>query len=281
MKKNELITMFSEKNSVEIEQNEVKLFSVPIDLYNNFDAMSSSNNFKVLWENIMGKEEMISIRKHTRFIDIPNHSHNFIELFFVLQGSVTHKILGTEIKLREGELIFLNQGISHEIKKCSGHDIAINIIIRPKFFESIFNFICFDSKIRDFFLDSIFSYRTGNGLFFKISAISSLQKTMLEIISEFLQQDDFSKYRIQLLISLLITDLAKYSDSMTELNQQSYTDDILIKILNYIETKYPFGTLDEISRELNLPNYHISKLVKTNLNANFSDLIQSKRLEKA
>lgn len=274
MKKTELIHMFSEKNKVEIEKNE-------INLYDNLDSISNSNNLKVLWENIMREDEMISIRKHTRFIDIPNHSHNFIELFFVLQGSVTHKILGSEIKLKEGELIFLNQGIFHEIKQCSDHDIAINIIIRPKFFESIFNFICFDSKLRDFFLDSIFSYKTGNGLFFKISEIPSLQKTMLEIISEFLQQDDFSRYRIQLLISLLITDLAKHSDSMIELNQQSYTDDILIKILNYIETKYSSGTLDEISKELNLPNYHVSKLVKMNLNTNFSELIQSKRLEKA
>lgn len=283
MKKNDLIKLFSKKETKNLDkQNILKIFSSieqPSD--KSINNLEKNSRYKVLWENFMKENEMISIRKHDRFSYIPAHSHNYIELFIILQGEIHQNILGKKITLKAGELIFLNQKIEHEIEQCGEKDVAVNIIIRPKFFESIFDFICFDSKIRNFFLDSIFSYKSGNGLIFKTSEVESVQTLIYQILSEFINLNELSNYKIKLLISLLIIELVKESKNMIEINYQSYENDILFKVLNYIENNYTTASLEEVSQELNCNNYYISKLIKKNLNTTFIDIVQSKRLEKA
>lgn len=84
-------------------------------------------------KKFLANNETIMVRKHTRFVEFPKHKHDYIEMSYVLQGSFTQTIAGKRMQLKEGELMFLNQHIEHEIEPCQKDDIIINFIIQPSF----------------------------------------------------------------------------------------------------------------------------------------------------
>ena len=53
----------------------------------------------------------------------------------MVQGKITHFIEGKEITLNKGDVLMLNQQVSHSIKKAGHEDVGINFIALPEFFE--------------------------------------------------------------------------------------------------------------------------------------------------
>ena len=101
----------------------------------NKSIYTDDGSFVVDSNKLLPSGELIDIRKHTRFVNFPSHNHNYIEFNYVYQGKLTQIIGDKEIVLQQGELIFLNQYITHEIKASNEDDIIINFIIRPEFFD--------------------------------------------------------------------------------------------------------------------------------------------------
>ena len=62
---------------------------------------------------------------------------------------------------------------------------------------------------------------------------------------------------------------------------QNLLENMIFKVLKYIETGYKTGTLAEISAEINEPAYFVSRLLKKHLNKNFKELLQERKLQQA
>lgn len=75
------------------------------------------------------------MRPHSRFVDFPEHRHNYVEIMYVVQGSITHIIGGKELTLHKGDVLMLNQQVRHAIRRAEYEDIGINFIALPEFFE--------------------------------------------------------------------------------------------------------------------------------------------------
>ena len=80
---------------------------------------------------------LIDLLKQPRFVPLPRHTHNYMELVYMCSGSTTHVINEeTQITLQEGELLFLQQGTSHSVSAAGYHDIAVRFMIRPAFLHA-------------------------------------------------------------------------------------------------------------------------------------------------
>ena len=55
----------------------------------------------------------ISMRQHPRFRDFPLHSHDYVEIMYVCNGSITHVFDGEEVTLHKDDIIVL-AGKGHE-----------------------------------------------------------------------------------------------------------------------------------------------------------------------
>ena len=55
---------------------------------------TSRKHFTVESEKLLQEGKLISVRKHTRFAYFPLHDHNYVEVFYVCQGAVTHRSTG-------------------------------------------------------------------------------------------------------------------------------------------------------------------------------------------
>ena len=234
-------------------------------------------------KKILADGQLINIRKHTRFIEFPAHKHNYIEFNYVYKGKFTEVIHNKKIELQEGEIIFLNKDITHEIEKSSEDDIIINFIIRPEFFDFILNLSESDNIIFNFLLKSLYLNKNSKGeyLYFKVSNENNIQEILEKIIIEIYEPTMMSSTTIKLLVGLLIVELIKKPNNIEVYSEDNYDNLIIIEVLKYIDNNYSTATLFEISEIVNQPHYKISKLVKKHTNMTFKELLQEKRLNKA
>ena len=92
-------------------------------------------------DKLLEAGQLITIRPHTRFVHFPEHTHNYVEVIYMCRGETIHVVDGRELKLKEGELLFLNQHAVQEIQPAGQDDIAVNFIILPEFFDTAFRMI--------------------------------------------------------------------------------------------------------------------------------------------
>ncbi|MDU2489815.1 MAG: AraC family transcriptional regulator [Clostridium celatum] len=249
----------------------------------NQSLYTDDKQFIIDSKKILSDDQLINIRKHTRFIEFPAHKHNYIEFNYVYKGKLTEIIHNKKIMLEKGEIIFLNKDIIHSIEKSSNDDIIINFIIKPEFFDFILNLSESDNIIFSFLLKSIYLNKNNKGeyLYFKASDEKGIQEILEKIIIEIYEPSIMSSTTIKLLVGLLIVELIKKPNRIEVYSEDNYDNLMLIEVLKYIDNNYVTATLFEISEILKQPHYKISKLVKKQTNMTFKELLQEKRLNKA
>lgn len=243
---------------------------------------TDQSQFIIDSNKLLNTGELIHIRKHTRFVKFPEHKHNFIEFNYVYQGCLKQKIYGREIHLKQGELLFLNQHITHELEASKEEDIIINFIIKPEFFDYIISLLENNNPVINFLISTLYTNCSeGEYLHFKVSKNKQIQDIVESIIIELYEGNIVSKVKTKLLVGLLLVELVKCSDDIDVFSGDNYEKKMIIEILKYIDDNYKHGSLGEISYILKQNDYKISKLVKKHLNYTFKELLQDKKLSKS
>lgn len=79
----------------------------------NMSLYNRAGGSMVETSSILPKGELFGIRTHTRFVDFPRHSHNYVEMIYQVQGQTHHIINGVmELTLQAGQILFLGRGPS-------------------------------------------------------------------------------------------------------------------------------------------------------------------------
>ncbi|MBZ6489561.1 AraC family transcriptional regulator [Priestia aryabhattai] len=268
---NELLKITEEEEIILQDNREVKK-----DIYTN------QPNFVIESEKFLNQDNMIMVRKHTRFVDFPKHKHNYIEINYVYNGELNQKVGNQKISLQQGELLFLNQHIEHEIQACAKEDIIINFIIQPQFFDFIFSFLTTENRISNFLINSLYnSTQNGQFLYFKVSEVESIQDLIKKIIIEIMSPAFMSESTIKLYMGLLMVELIKHADKAEHTEDYPVQHYLIVESLKYIDEHFQSASLYELASKLNQPDYALSKEIKKATNYTFKELLQEKRLIKA
>ncbi|MCV9885413.1 AraC family transcriptional regulator [Metabacillus halosaccharovorans] len=242
------------------------------------ELYTSQEPFIVEGERFLNQNKMIMVRKHTRFVHFPKHKHNYIEVNYVFNGSLTQTVGNERMELKKGDLLFLNQHIEHELEACNEEDIIINFIIKPEFFTFIFSYLTTENLISNFLISSLFDQtHQGQYLYFAVSEIDSVQELIGKIIVEIMNPSMLSESTIKLYMGLLMVELIKNSDKV-RYNQDQNKHYIIVESLKYIEEHFRQASLYELAENLNLPHYTLSKEIKKATTYTFKELVQAKRL---
>ena len=243
---------------------------------------TENKDFEIDVKKFLHDNELINIRKHTRFIEFPEHKHNYIEMAYVVQGEMVQIIKGKEIILKKGEIIFLNQHITHQIKASKEEDIIINFIIKPEFFEYILNVIGKENIISKFLFSTIYGgSRKGEYICFYVGDIKNVQNIIEQVINEIMNISLLGKSKIKFLVGLLLIELLNNPQFIVSYSEESYDIKLMMEILKYIDENYEKANLTKLCENLHQQDYKICKLIKKNTGLTFKELVQEKRLDKA
>lgn len=248
----------------------------------NRELYSRDPDFIVDSSKMLEEGKLITVRTHTRFVHFPSHRHNFVEVLYVCEGTITNIIDGKQVAVGKGELLFLNQFTRHEILPAGENDIAINFMVLPEFFDVAYSMAGSNNVLADFLVNVLRrDEERGEYLHFKVAEVLQIQNLLENIIYSIVTgkgEEDRINQTTMGLIFLYLLDSVQYVE-MRLPNQ--YENMISMTTLDYIEQKYRTATLTELCTMVHLPMHVLSKMIKKTTGFNFKELLQRKRLSKA
>ena len=237
------------------------------------------DKFTLDYKQILLDNSLIGCHKHSRFFDYPKHKHNYIEFNYIIQGKMEQNINDNNIVLNQGDLLFLNQNIEHEIFASTKNDLVINFTIHPKFFRYLFEYTEQSSYLQNFLFDSLYKTYKRKGLIFR-NAKNKIEDIILILIYEIQKNNSFSDLKVKLYMGLLFIELMEAIPEVIEVKQShNHKNKLVLQVLKYIDNEYKEGSLDEISKRLKQKNYTITRVLKKKTGYNFNKLLKNKRLQ--
>ena len=247
------------------------------------ERYTNRRDFVVDSRLLLEKGRLIEIRPHTRFAYFPKHRHNYVEMVYMCAGTTTHIINGrTELVLKEGDLLFLNQNVYHEILPAGEDDLAVNFIILPEFFDRPISMVERENILRDFLISTLAGDTAINDyLYIKTKGIIPVENLLENMIWTILGRHPMMDTINQTSMGLLLMNLSRFADQIGRSDPQHEEQSLMFSVLDYIEHHYQNGTLAEISELSHLPTYQVSRMLKKRTGKNFKELLQLRRLQQA
>ncbi len=243
---------------------------------------ASADEDVIPWRVIRDADRMIDVMRHTRFLPVPLHRHSYIEGIYLHNGTLVQNIDGERIVMRQGDLMILNQGISHSIEVTGQSDIAINLVILPEFFQYLLSLAATDNHIMNFIMDCMYDQSgTGSYLWYHAQDDGSIRAIMDEVIENLYEPTAASAITIKLLVGLLLVRLTEQSDAVEIYAADHYEKRIGLDIMRYIDEHFEEGSLAQISAELNQPEWRVCRIIKRYTGKTFKQLVQDTRITKA
>ena len=226
--------------------------------------------------------KMIQVRPHTRFVHFPRHTHNYIEVIYMCSGSTHHIIIGEDVILEQGELLFLSQSAVQEIYPAGENDIAVNFIVLPEFFEYGLNMMePEENLLRSFVIDCLRGENASAGaLHFKVADVLPVQNLVENLIWTIWNRPPNRRRTNQATMGLLFLQLMNCMDKL-ETNENAGQQKLMIAVLSYIENNYRDGELTALAESLHYDIYWLSREIKQRTGKTYTELLQAKRLNQA
>lgn len=236
--------------------------------------------FIIQTKRLLSDSQSIAVRTHTRFTDFPLHSHNYVEMMFVLQGQITHSIDGKELTLNPGDLLVMNRHLLHAIRQAGREDIGINFIMSDAFIRSIWpdmNGTIFSG----FFAED--SRKDGEGQYLLFHAtdyppVENLLENLLYELTRKKYSDLILNRSVALLFQYLSLNVCPLLDATKRLTRE---DAQKREIMQYLKAHYQTASLTELASRMHLSIPYTSSLIQARFGCSFQKLLIDYRLETA
>jgi AraC-type DNA-binding domain-containing proteins len=219
------------------------------------------------------------------------HSHDFIEISYVISGQGIHIIEDKEYRVSQGDLFFINYNIPHEFRSLNQPDsqplVINNCVFKPEFLDSTMaeckNF--FDLS-RHLLFRSLFPVESDTNINFQLISVNrkEIEDIYKKMNKEFQRKEDgyielLRLYVTELMIIIFRT-MRKTEFKPNKNNSNSMM--VVNKIMDYIENHYrSMLNLKDLSMMLFLSPNYISKIFKDCEGITLTEYIQNKRIEEA
>ena len=242
---------------------------------------TGGEEFVVNEARLFGPRQSISARTHTRYVDFPEHKHNYVEMMIVLSGSITHEIDGTELTLGPGEILVMNKHVSHSIRHSGKDDIGVNIIISDRFVDAV------AAELSGTVFSSLIKENAKDGgapiyLAFATDGRKYIENIIENLLFELTEKGGDTGIMTGT-VSLLLRYLSIENKDLLRLgNLKADKDETRrIEILSYVRSHYRTASLSELGERLYLTAPYLSKITHELFGKSFKDLVVDERMSRA
>ena len=230
-------------------------------------------------EKLLQRGRLIAVRPHTRFIAFPEHTHDYVEIVFMCRGQTVHHVNGSEIHLKEGELLLLGQNARQSIDAAGENDLAVNFIVRPEFFSGTLPYLGEEpSPLRSFIADCLCGGSESGYLHFRVADVLPVQNLVENLIWTLISMIPNKRGIQQMTMGLLFATLLRYTERLSVSNPEEET---VVRVLSYVEAHYRDGSLSEIADSLHYDISVLSRMIRHRTGRTYTELLQEKRLQQA
>jgi AraC-like DNA-binding protein/mannose-6-phosphate isomerase-like protein (cupin superfamily) len=228
---------------------------------------------------LLSAGKLITVRPHTRFIPFPAHTHDYVEVVYMCEGSTTHTVNGKPILLQQGELLFLSQSAVHQVSRAEESDVAVNLIVLPSFFDTALAAMDeVETPLRRFLVDCLCGQNADPGyLHFRVAAVKPIQNLIENLLWSILQETPNKRKTSQMTMALLFLQLIGHTETLAAQEEEAAT----LKLLRYVESHYVTGSLTEAAQLLHYDLCWLSREIKQKTGKTYTQLVQEKRLAQA
>ncbi|MBE7012079.1 MAG: helix-turn-helix domain-containing protein [Ruminococcaceae bacterium] len=207
----------------------------------------------------------------------PNHHHTFLEMVYVVSGTIDHSINGEELKpLHAGDYIFIDIGTTHSLVVHNA--LGITMVFTPQLIDKNIQ-SC--SSLKELFKNDKFSSEMRSGAFPVDTILHDNDGSLLNII-RFLKSKFENPQRLSgkiirnSVISMLMHILEPQFQDNKKINPIT---EALIKIVD--EHYQEQNLLSCSAAELNYTIPYISAVFKNDFGVSFKEYLQIHRINKA
>jgi AraC-like DNA-binding protein len=210
----------------------------------------------------------------------PLHTHDFIEIVYILSGKITHIIDGQSYSFSRGDLIFMNYGCTHAILACDTPGSSyVNIIFSP---ETISESIT-PSNAFSLLALTAFNTLSGEDAYGKLTFTGQERKLLESIIltmhAECKERSRGWEDIIMSYFNVILTYMLRKSNSVIERREM---DDTWGELLEYIERNLESKlTLSGLAQKCFYNPSYFSRVFKEKFGVSLTEYIMQKRLERA
>lgn len=210
------------------------------------------------------------------------HTHDYIELMYVLEGSATHVLDGVSSVVSKGDYLIVDYGIYHQYTPIGDAPFTVlNCLFSPRLFDKALTsrFHLQDIADSSTFNVQFYFLKDRPNKFIYHDADGHVRKTLENLYEEYKRKNLGYREIIRCQLTILLLEMMR---SVKLPNVESNENDLVSHITNY--TKQHFAekiTLESITQDFPYSLPHISHLFKQQTGLTFRDFLQQVRIKES
>lgn len=213
------------------------------------------------------------------------HTHEYLELAYIVSGTFHQRILGKDIIFRQGELCLVDKNCLHQDCLDSAPACIIFIGIANEMFDSIISHQVADERIVSFLQTALMKQKNlWQYLHFKpiVNTDRRMDRYFLELLQELIRNDKASSYISHGLLMRIFNLLSSAYDISLSSEMQKKMNWILFEeITSYIKQNYSSISLKELSERFHFHEDYFNRVIKSKTGMTYTQYVQSLRLSEA
>lgn len=213
------------------------------------------------------------------------HTHDYIELAYVVEGVFQQRILGKDIQFKQGELCLIDKNCLHQDYLFQNHSTILFIGLANEFFDKVMVENIGEERILGFLQTALLKQKDiQQYVHFKPKDPDNrrLEALLSTLIKELECNDDASKYICKgIMIRLLHLISTEYEFRLSNEQRKKMNWLIFEEITKYITEHYNKITIKDLVEKFHFNEDYYNRLLKEKYGMTYSDYVQNLRLKNA
>ena len=213
------------------------------------------------------------------------HTHDYIELGYVVEGEFKQKILGKDISFKKGELFLIDKNCLHQDYLYDDGSLVIFIGLANEIFDEVMVGKINEEKMLDFLRNALMKQKDiQQYLHFKPKNLDNgkLEKLLMQLWSELESPDDASKYICKgLIIRILHMLSTEYNFYLSNEHRKKMNWIVFEEITKYINEHYIDITIKDLVDKFHFNEDYYNRILKEKTGMTYSEYVQNIRLGNA
>ena len=213
------------------------------------------------------------------------HTHDYIELAYVVEGEFCQKISGKNITFSKGELCLIDKNCLHQDYLMSQSATILFLGIANDMFSEIMNENITTQKIISFLQSALLKQKDlQQYIHFKPmeDAEGELEECLRLLLKELYNNDIGSHYICKgLLLRIFRIISTKYEFSLSREQKKTMNWILFEEISAYIKQHYASVTIQELANQFHFQEDYFNRLIKNKTGLTYSAYVQQIRLDRA